>query len=218
MSPTSLLVSLNELTIVRRIEVEKRPTRCKVLNESLADGVGGSGKSTGITNPATIVPTIGTALSTLAAPMPLVVGIIDPARLAINALPYFGECHAVDLRKTTKHLDLESADGKGVDNRHRDKSMASLCSGYGRRRFLYHSGSFSASLGWAHLRWIVTNFSAELRGRGRRGGGGEGTGAVLILSEIIWPHTPSLLPNAVLLADCLKAYQGRLDDLTMTRI
>jgi len=48
-------------------------------------------ESAGITNPPTIVPRIGTVLSMLAAPMPLVVGIIAPASAAISALPLFSE-------------------------------------------------------------------------------------------------------------------------------
>src|SRR5690242_2261488 len=32
--------------------------------------------------------------------------------------PIFGECYAVDLRKTTKHQDLETADSKCVDYGH----------------------------------------------------------------------------------------------------
>ena len=35
-----LLTGLNELTIIRRVEIKKSPTRCKVLNESLANGIG----------------------------------------------------------------------------------------------------------------------------------------------------------------------------------
>src|SRR5713226_3817155 len=38
-----LLLGLDELTIVRRIEVEQRPTRREVLDENLADHVGGAG-------------------------------------------------------------------------------------------------------------------------------------------------------------------------------
>src|SRR5882757_10549992 len=38
------LLGLDELTIVRRIEVEKRPARSKMLDESLADRIGGAGR------------------------------------------------------------------------------------------------------------------------------------------------------------------------------
>ena len=76
----------------------------------------------------------------------------------------FGERHAVDLRQTAQHLDLKSADGKDIDNRHRDKAgdagpnreavdqLAAISAFLGRltpafrsrrlRRFRCHSGSF----------------------------------------------------------------------------
>src|SRR5450631_3598323 len=38
-----VFLCLHELTIVRRIEVEKRPTRFEMLDEGLADGIGGTG-------------------------------------------------------------------------------------------------------------------------------------------------------------------------------
>src|SRR5712675_196058 len=38
------LLGLDELAIVRRIEVEQRPARGEMLNESLADRVGGAGR------------------------------------------------------------------------------------------------------------------------------------------------------------------------------
>jgi hypothetical protein len=45
----------------------------------------------GITTALTAVPTTGTLFVMLAAPMPLLAGIIEPARLAISALPRFVE-------------------------------------------------------------------------------------------------------------------------------
>ena len=66
---------------------------------------------------------IGTALSTLAAPMPLVAGIIDPANARDQSLAaVFRKLDIVDLRNAAHHLDLKSADRNGVEDRHRDQS------------------------------------------------------------------------------------------------
>lgn len=45
----------------------------------------------GITTALTAVPTTGTLLVMLAAPNPLLAGIIEPAKLAMSALPRFAE-------------------------------------------------------------------------------------------------------------------------------
>ena len=48
-------------------------------------------ESVGIVSPDTIVPTTGTLLKRLAAPIPLVAGIMVPAMLAMKDLPKFFE-------------------------------------------------------------------------------------------------------------------------------
>ena len=68
-------------------------------------------------------PTTGTPFIRLAVPIALLAGIIDPAKAGDDRFaPIFGKRNAVDLRNAAQHLNLDAADGRQVDERHRKKS------------------------------------------------------------------------------------------------
>src|SRR5271166_357110 len=117
------LLHLYELTIVRWIEVEKRPTRSKMLDENLADHPGSAG---GGYRHCQRPDHSSDARQSL----------YEAARSGRDArrghrsrqagkdrfAPIFGKWNFVDLRKTAQHVELDPADCGHVDKRQRDET------------------------------------------------------------------------------------------------
>ncbi len=118
-----LLLRFDELTIIRRIEVEKRPTGSEMLDENLPNQVccaggdhrhrncadGGSNSRQSLHETSDSDRRAGRNHRSCKAGYDRFAEIV-------------GKRNAVNLRQTAKHLELNSADRSHVDERYRDKS------------------------------------------------------------------------------------------------
>ena len=117
------LLSFDELAIIPDVEIEQGPARRKVLDESHADRVSGAGRQHRHRNCTDCCSNDWHALYDARGSYPTACRDHRSCQAGYDRFAsVFGKRNAINLRNEVQHLNLEAADGRQVDERHRNKS------------------------------------------------------------------------------------------------